>query len=167
MLTNQNTGDFTNHDLKRKAGCVRIRATNWNFFGGEIMNRWLYFGVLIVAIGMVIYLLYSKGLAVIKSIAAILFVFRTGRDADKATLDSCTGWVKHVGRFQESRTYEFAFDAQLSKGNVEVILLDNKKQQLLKLNQRFPTGKIELDTKNRYYLYWNFKSATGKCELHW
>lgn len=131
------------------------------------MNKWLYFAVLIVTIGTVIYLLYCKGLAVSKSIGAILFIFRPGRDADKATLDSCTGWVKHVGRFHESRTYEFTFDAQLSNGNVEVILLDKKKQQLMKLNQQSPAGKIELDAENRYYLQWDFKSATGKCELHW
>lgn len=72
-----------------------------------------------------------------------------------------------MGRFRESRTYEFTLEAQLSKGNVEVILLDKKKQQLLKLNRQSPSGKLELDAKNRYYLRWDFKGATGKCELHW
>lgn len=110
---------------------------------------------------------YFRSVAVSKSIAAILFVFRPGKDTDRATLNSCTGWVKHMGRFYESRTYEFSLETNLSKGNVEVILLDPKKQQLMKLNQRFPTGKIDLDAKNKYYLRWEFKSATGKCQLHW
>ena len=110
---------------------------------------------------------YFRSIAISKSIAAILFVFLPGRDADKATLDSCTGWVKHMGRFRESRTYEFTLDTQLSNGDVEVTLLDAKKEPLMKLNQQSPVGKIDLDAKNRYYLYWKFKSATGKCELRW
>ena len=96
-----------------------------------------------------------------------MIVFRHGKNADKATLDSCTGWVMHVGRFRESRTYEFFLDAQLSKGNVEVILLDRKKQPLMLLNPQAPTGKIELDVKNKYYLRWEFEGVTGKCELRW
>lgn len=123
--------------------------------------------LLILAVCVVVYVLYRQGIAVSRSTRAVLFVFRTGKGADKATLDSCTGWVRHVGRFHESRTYEFTLDCQLSKGDVEVLLLDRKKQQLLKLNQQLPAGRAELDGKNRYYLRWEFKKATGKCELHW
>lgn len=114
-----------------------------------------------------IYILYCQGFAVWRRTSAIIFVFRHGKSADKATLDSCTGWVKHAGRFRESKTYEFFLDAKLSKGNVEVILLDRKKQPLMKLNPQYPTYKIELDVRKKYYLRWEFKSATGKCELHW
>lgn len=100
---------------------------------------------------------YFRSIAVSKSIAAILFVFRPCRNADKATLDSCTGWVKHMGRFFESRTYEFSLDTQLSKGEAEVILLDAKKEPLMKLNRQSPTDTIDLDAKNRYYLRWKFE----------
>lgn len=110
---------------------------------------------------------YFRNIAVSKSIAAILFVFRPCRDGDKVTLNSCTGWVKHVGRFSESRTYEFILNTQLSKGDVEVLLLDAKKELLMKLNRQSPTGTIDLDAKNRYYLRWKFEGATGKCELCW
>ncbi len=110
---------------------------------------------------------YFRSIAVSKSIAAILFVFRPGRNADRVTLNSCTGWVKHIGRFSESRTYEFILDTQLSKGGTEVILLGAKKELLMKLNRQHPTDKIDLDAKNRYYLRWEFEGATGKCELHW
>ena len=107
------------------------------------------------------------GVATTKSISAILFVFQPGKNTDKATLDSCTGWVRHTGRFYESRTYTFVLDAQLSKGDAEVLLLDQKKQPLLKLNQQFPSQTINLDGKSRYYLRWEFKRASGKCELRW
>ncbi|MCI9121773.1 MAG: hypothetical protein HFG00_09675 [Oscillibacter sp.] len=58
-------------------------------------------------------------------------------------------------------------ETQLSKGDVEVCLLDRKRQQLLRLNRQSPEGCIELDGKSRYYLYWKFQSATGRCELRW
>ena len=114
-----------------------------------------------------IYILYCQGFAVLRRTSAIMIIFRHGKNADKATLNSCTGWVKHAGRFRESKTYVFFLDAQLSKGNVEVILSDRKKQPLMKLNSQSPTCKIELDVRNRYYLRWEFKGATGKCELRW
>ena len=126
----------------------------------------LYLVIFVVALAG-LYLLYCQGIAVSRSIAAILFVFRPGKNADKATLDSCTGWVKHIGRFRESRTYEFVLDTYLSKGAAEVILLDREERQLMKLDQQSPTDKIYLDAKNRYYLRWEFKGVTGKCELRW
>ena len=103
-----------------------------------------------------------------KCIVAILFVFLPGKNRDTAKMDACTGWVRHMGRFYENRTYSFVLDAQLTKGDVEVLLLDKKKQALLKLNRQFPSQAIDLDgRKSRYYLRWEFKSASGKCELRW
>ena len=131
------------------------------------MELWPYAPLLIAALCIGIYLLYSQGFAVSKSIAAFLFMFRPGKDSDQATVDSCNGWVRHVGRFQESRTYEFVLHTQLSKGDVEVFLLNEEMQPLLKLTQRSPAGRIALDGKRKYYLQWEFSSATGKCELHW
>ena len=102
-----------------------------------------------------------------KCIAAILFWFWPGKDSDQTTVDSCYGWIRHIGRFHESRTYEFVLDVQLSNGDVEVFLLDKEMQPLLKLTQWFPTGTMELDGKSKYYLQWEFSGATGRCELRW
>ena len=99
--------------------------------------------------------------------SAVVFVFRPGKNAYRADVISCTGWVRHAGRFRESRTYEFTLEARLPKGTVEVTLLDRKKRQLLKLAPASPTGKIEPDPKSRYYLRRDFQSATGKYRLHW
>ena len=120
----------------------------------------------VLVICAVVFFLYSQGLVESKKIKAILYVFRPEKDADRVTLDSCTGWVKHAGRFCESRSYEFTLECQLSSGDVDVILLD-KEKQLLKLNQQTPIGKAELDSHSRYYLRWEFRNATGKCELRW
>ena len=89
----------------------------------------------------------------------MIFVFRPGRDADSVTLGSCTGWVRHMGRFSESGTYEFTLDAQLSEGDAEVTLLGAKKELLLRLNRQTPAGRINLDTENRYYLRWQCRGA--------
>lgn len=123
--------------------------------------------IFFLALGAVIYFLYSRGLAVTKCIAAVLFVFRPGRDADRAELNSCSGWVRHVGRFHQGRTYEFSFEARLSKGEAEVSLLDRDKRPLLKLNRQSLNGRITLTESGRYYLRWDFQNATGQCELSW
>jgi len=102
-----------------------------------------------------------------KNIRAVLFMFWPGKNKDRVILDTCTGWVKHMGRFYESRTYTFVLDAQLSKGDVVLLLLDKKKQPLLELNRKFSSQTIDLDEKNRYYLRWEFRNASGKCELRW
>lgn len=114
-----------------------------------------------------IYLLYRQGFAVTKSIAAILFIFRPERQADRVSLDTCTGWVRHVGRFHESRIYEFHLNCQLSNGDAEATLLNSQMQALLHLSRNQPTEVIELEKKSRYYLQWDFQCATGKCELCW
>lgn len=83
---------------------------------------------------------YFRSIAVSKSITATLFVFRPSRDTDRVTLNSCTGWVKHMGRFSESRTYEFTLGTQLSKGDVEVILIECKKGILNEVEPAVPYG---------------------------
>ena len=124
-----------------------------------------YFWVVIW--GGVLYLLYRQGLAVTKRIAAILFVFRPGREADRAKLDSCTGWVRHMGRFRRSGTYVFSMDCRLSKGDASVSLLDQEKRELLHLNRDRTSGSICLHRECRYSLRWEFQNATGKCVLRW
>ena len=72
------------------------------------------------------------------------------------------------GRFFENRIYAFALDAQLTKGQAEVLLLDQNKRLLLQLRSQNPTQSIHLDGEtSRYYLQWKFQSAFGRCELHW
>lgn len=119
------------------------------------------------ALGVLIYLLYRQGFAATKRIAAVLFVFRVGKRSDRASLNSCTGWVRHRRRFRESRIYEFCFDCRLSSGDAEVVLLDGQKRELLRLNRQRSTGELRLSRTARYYLQWEFHRATGKCELRW
>lgn len=117
--------------------------------------------------GTLFYLLYRQGFMMTKSIAAVLFVFRPGKQGDGVTLGSCSGWARHMGRFRKSQIYTFHLDCRLSKGSVVVTLLDRQKRELLRLSQDSPAGEIELSVKGRYFLRWEFHNATGNCELHW
>lgn len=119
------------------------------------------------AFAVLMYLLYQEGIAVTKRITAVLFVFRTQKNRDCVSLDSCNGWAQRVVRFRESRLYEFHFTCQLSKGHVEVVLLDSHKRELLRLSPHKIIGNIKLSQEKRYYLLWEFQSSTGKCELRW
>lgn len=80
-----------------------------------------------------VYLLYRRGLVTSKCIKAALFLFRPGRSADKATVDDCTGWVSHAGRFSGGQTYVFTLDMRLSRG-VAAFLLDSGKRELLRID---------------------------------
>ncbi len=109
-----------------------------------------------------------KTLATRKCIRAVLFVFLPEKTRDKVLLGACTGWVRHMGPFEESRKYAFSLDAKLTKGEVEVLLLNRQKQPLFRLRKQSPSQTIELDGQNcRYYLRWEFRHASGQCELRW
>ena len=122
---------------------------------------------LVILGAILLFWLYRQGLAVSKSIAAVLFVFRPGKNGDHAALDACTGWVQRRARFRESRVYEFCLEDQLSKGEAEAVLLDAQKQELLRLNRLQATGRVQLEKQGRYYLRWEFRKATGRCWLTW
>lgn len=130
------------------------------------MIKWLLFVLFLIVLYLVIHLLYCSGIAVMKYIAAVEFVFLRGKDTDRMSLSSCTGTVKYMCKLCEGGVYEYKLDSELTSGSVELILTDRKKQQILKLDSNNTAGKAEIDMNNRYYLQWKFKSASGKCELH-
>lgn len=123
-------------------------------------------GVLTALAGVLIYYLWRQGFMASKSIIAILFAFRPEKYGSRVYLDSCTGWLRHIGRFQ-SRGYEFHFDCRLSKGTAGVALLDSRKHELLQLDRQNTIDRIELHKGARYYLRWEFKNASGQCALRW
>ena len=111
---------------------------------------------------------YWGAIAVTKSLSALFFSLAAGKRSDRVTLSACTGRVRHMGRFFESRSYTFILDDRLTGGEAEVLLLDRKKQPILRLNRQHPCETVELDGENsRYYLRWEFRKASGQCELRW
>lgn len=131
------------------------------------MSKYLYIPAFAVLLCALVYLLYRRGLVTSKCIKAVLFLFQPGRSADRATVDACTGWVSHAGRFRGGQTYVFTLDMRLSRGEAAVLLLDSGKRELLRLDCHTPTAAVTLDGQSRYFLRWNFRDATGRCELRW
>lgn len=121
----------------------------------------------LIAAVILVLLLYRRGLLVTKRITAVLFLFRPERGRDRASLNSCSGWVRHMGKFRESGSYIFSLDLQLSQGDAEVSLLDGKNRELLRLNRQLSTGTAALKQNGRYHLHWEFRRATGNVELRW
>lgn len=73
---------------------------------------------------------------------------------------------RRVFKFEESKQYQFTFDADLSKGNVSVELLDASKKRVMFLKEN-RCGEVSVEAGKRYYLMIRFESATGNYQLDW
>jgi len=129
---------------------------------------WIVLTVVVLG-GLIQYILYINGYLVIKSIAAVVFwgSARRWRTRPAAKVRSCSGWVKKVLKFKESREYQFALDLQVSKGSISVEVQNRYKEPVLVLDSENPQGVLAVDCGERYYLVVRFKKATGSFELTW
>jgi len=107
--------------------------------------------------------LYNQGYMVLKSTSAVAFVGSTRGNSARFT--SCSGYMKRIVRFKADGTYTFLLDAELSKGDMSVELLDSTKQRIMLLNCANRSASITVEQKKKYYLVINFKSATGRYAL--
>lgn len=120
--------------------------------------------IILSLIGILSYFLYINGYMVVVSKRA--FMFFGSKRGKKAIFSSCTGYIKRVVKFKESKTYHIDFRLELEKGEVTLELLDAKKQVLLSMNSR-EGAKLEAESGQRYYMILRFKSATGSYEIIW
>lgn len=116
----------------------------------------------VVMLGVFIFL-YSQGYMVSKSISAVVFIGST--KGNSAKFSSCSGYMKRVIKFKEDGTYTFVLDAELSKGDMSVELIDSTKQKIMQLNCFNRSASITVEKKKKYYLVINFRSATGRYAL--
>ena len=119
---------------------------------------------LLCIIGILSYLLYINGYMVVASKRALMFL--GSKRGKKAMFSSCTGYIKRVIKFKESKTYYAEFKLELEKGGVTLEILNTKKQLILSLNSS-ETFKIEAESGQRYYMVIRFKSASGSYEVNW
>ena len=122
---------------------------------------------LMIAMGIVMLVtfifLYNQGYMVLKSISAVTFIGATKGNGAKFT--SCSGVLKRIVRFKADGTYTFVLDAELSKGNMSVELMDAAKQSIMQLNGSNRSASVTVEKQKKYYLIVNFKSATGRYAL--
>lgn len=123
---------------------------------------------IIIAMGILFYILYINGYLIINAKKAVMFVGTIrGNRGCKANFTSCAGTIKRIIRFKESKTYHFELISQLSKGELLVEILDSAKQPILRLDGNNQSADINVNAKQRYYMVFRFHSATGKYELSW
>lgn len=120
--------------------------------------------IILCLIGILSYFLYINGYMVVSSKRS--FMFLGSKRGKKAMFSSCTGYIKRVVKFKESKLYHVDFRLELEKGEVMLELLDARKQVILSLNGS-EGAKIEVESGERYYMILRFKSATGSYEVSW
>lgn len=108
-------------------------------------------------------LLYSSGYMVVKSLSAVTFIGSS--KGTGAQFTSCNGSIKRIVRFKESGTFQYYLDAELSKGDMFVEILDSSKQSIMKLTRENNHASISVEDKKKYYLVVNFLSATGRYSI--
>lgn len=116
----------------------------------------------VILVGIFVFL-YNQGYMVLKSTSAVAFIGSTRGNSARFT--ACSGYMKRIIRFKADGTYTFLLDAELSKGDMSVELLDSTKQQIMLLNCTNRSASITVEKKKKYYLVINFKSATGRYAL--
>ena len=121
------------------------------------------FIVIFALLGGIMYLLYINGYMVMNNKKALTFI--GSQRGNKASFTSCNGWMKRVVKFSESRNYAFDLDVKLSKGDMQVELLDEKKQPIMRLDGNNPKAVIEVVAGGRYYLVYRFNKASGNYLL--
>lgn len=107
--------------------------------------------------------LHNQGYMVVKSTSAVAFI--GSARGNSARFTSCSGYMKRIIRFKTEGTYTFILDAELSKGDMSVELLDSTKQKIMLLNCADRSASITVEKRKKYYLIINFRSATGRYAL--
>ena len=118
---------------------------------------------LILILSVVFYVLYQSGYLVISSKSAVSYI--GSARGNGAGFVSCSGSVKRIVRFRADGTYTYILDAELSKGNLTVEMLDSDGQRVLYLDRANPRASIAARRAKKYCLIVRFLSATGKYTL--
>ena len=116
----------------------------------------------VILVGIFVFL-YNQGYMVLKSTSAVAFVGSTRGNSARFT--SCSGYMKRIIRFKADGAYTFVLDAELSKGDMSVELLDSTKQKIMQLNCANRSASITVEKRKKYHLVINFMSATGRYAL--
>ena len=115
-----------------------------------------------VLVGLFVFL-YNQGYMVINSKSAVSFI--GSASGSGASFTACNVYTKRIVRVPSDGIYTYIFDAQLSKGDMSVELLDSARQRIMQLNCTNRSASVCVEKKKKYYLIINFKSATGRYTL--
>jgi hypothetical protein len=116
----------------------------------------------VVMLGAFVFL-YSQGYMVFKSMRSATFV--GSMKGNSAKFSACSGYMKRVIKFKEDGICTFVLDAELSKGDMSVELIDSAKRKIMQLNCANPRATISVEKKEKYQLVIHFSSATGRYTI--
>jgi len=128
-----------------------------------------WYAIWIPALLVLMWLLHSNGMMYTQSKAALTFTGdgRGRKDRMGFSFTRCDGWISRVLKIKEDGIYRFDLDADLSKGTVQVQVLNRQKLPLLTLNPDTPRGRLQLEAKQRYYVKMQFFHASGDSAAAW
>lgn len=99
-----------------------------------------------ICLGILFYILYMQGLMVINTKQAVMFMGSIrGRSNCKARFTMCSGSMKRVIRFEDSRTYNFSLKHELQNGEMAVKILDSSKQPVITLDSNNIKARLNAD----------------------
>ena len=131
----------------------------------DTMGKIALLGMMCLAMGIVMYLLYINGWMILNSKSAVTFFGSKG--GKSASFSGCSGSVRRIVRFPGDGVYSFVLDCALTRGDMTVSLLGPDKKELLCLSSSDPERAVCIEKKKRYTLVISFRSATGRYDLHW
>lgn len=130
--------------------------------------------VAIVALVLVLglfYILYLNGYGVINAKSALYYFgtprFGENRNCIKGDFKCCNGFIKRVIHLSKSKTYQFIFSSNITKGDVSVEIYGKGKELIAVLNRQHPCECVVTDERTIYRIVTKFKKADGEYQLCW
>lgn len=116
-----------------------------------------------------LYVLYLLGYLPVSTKRSLIYVGTGGWGSQRvgASFTACSGTIRRVLRFRESRSYSFRLSGHLQQGAVTVQILDSRRCPALALTAGQPDGILSVQKGARYFLLIRFQSASGDYQLEW
>jgi hypothetical protein len=119
--------------------------------------------ILPLAMALIMYRLYQSGLMILNCKSALTFV---GKNRGlSASFTGCSGYIKRVLRYPTARSCTFTLTQDLTAGCMQAEVYDARKNLLLTLDERRPSGAFLASANARYTLVFRFHKASGSYEL--
>lgn len=149
-----------------------MHATILNADGKGVlrMKELIAVALLVVVLGL-FYILYLNGYGVVNAKSALYYFgtprFGENRNCIKADFQCCNGWIKRVVRLPRSKTYQFVFSSNLTKGAVSVEIYGKGRDPIAVLDDHHPCACVVTGERRIYRVITRFKKADGEYQLCW
>ncbi len=124
--------------------------------------------IVFLLFGLLFYLLYINGYISLRTVSTLYFFGSANLYRNcSAKFTRCSGSIKRILKFNDTRLVTFTFDSNINEGSVDLFILNKDKETVLTLNSDNPTGTLTIQAKERYYIKIKFCRASGNYKLNW